>query len=325
MARRNNNHKSSTPELSVVVIVLTGDREYLGRCLTSLTHQSAAPSTEIIVPFDESAMHLLSLGPEFPTVRFLTINGERRTYAELRTIGVRESRGRIVAITEDHCTPGSDWCAEILRAHENPHAAIGGAVEKKVPDSPLNWAFYLADYLRYMKPIPAAPAHNLTDCNVSYKRTALAAIAAEWQDEFHEPTVHGALRARGESLWIEPQIVVYQQRNLNLRAAIRDRYAFGRLFASTRFVDLALAQRLVYSLLALSLPVVLVGRVTGHIFRKRRCAGEFVSALPYLILISTVWAAGEFLGYLTGRAEESLSPRSRRSETVAQNGQEAVI
>lgn len=320
-----NNQTLSQPELSVVLVILTGGKDYLSRCLTSLAEQREAPSTEIIVPCDESALNLVSLSHEFPQARFLIIEGVRRTYAELRAIGVRESQGRIVAITEDHCTPSPDWCAQILRAHEAPYAAIGGAVEKKVPDSPLNWAFYLADYLRYMKPIPAGPAHNLTDCNVSYKRTALDAIATEWEEEFHEPTVHGALRANGESLWLEPRIVVYQQRGLNLRTAIRDRYAFGRLFASTRFVDLAPAQRLLYSLLAMSLPVVLVGRVAGHIFRKRRCVGEFVRAFPYLILISTVWAAGEFLGYLTGRAEESLSPKSRRSDTATQSGHEAVI
>lgn len=325
MASISNNKTLPKPELSVVVVILTGGKAYLSRCLAALAQQRGGPSTEILVPCDESARDLLALGQDFPHVRFLGVKGACRTYAELRAIGVRESRGRIVALTEDHCTPSLDWCAQILRAHEAPYAAIGGAVEKRVPDSPLNWAFYLADYLRYMKPIPAAQAHNLTDCNVSYKRTALEAIASAWEDEFHEPTVHGALRAIGESLWLEPQIVVYQQRNLNLRAAIRDRYAFGRLFASTRFVDLSVPQRLFYSLLSLSLPVVLVARVASHIFRKRRCVGEFVRALPYLILISTVWAAGEFLGYLTGRAEESLSPRSRRSETVTRSGHEAVI
>jgi hypothetical protein len=322
MASINNNKQ---PSLSVVVVVLTGGKNYLSRCLASLTEQCAAPSPEIIVPCDESARHLLSLSQEFPEVRFLNIARERLTYAELRAAGIKESQGRIVAITEDHCTPSPDWCEQIARAHEAPYAAIGGAVEKRVPDSPLNWAFYLADYLRYMRPLPAAPSHTLTDCNVSYKRSALDAIATVWESEFHEPNVHAALHARGETLWLEPQIVVYQQRSLDLMSGIRDRYAFGRLFASTRFSKLTLAQRLLYSLLTLALPVVLVARVAGHILRKRRFLGEFVRALPYLILISTVWAGGEFLGYLTGTAEESLSPRSQSSESVSQGGQEAVI
>ena len=324
MASINNSKTLSKPKLSVVVVILTGGKDYLRRCLTSLTEQRE-PSIEIIVPCDEGALHLLSLRHEFPAVRFLTINGGRRTFAELRATGIRESQGAIVAITEDHCTPGPDWCAQILRAHESSHAAIGGAVEKKAPDSSLNWAFYLADYLRYMKPIPAGPAHNLTDCNVSYKRTAINAIATEWENEFHETTVHGALSAAGESLFLEPAIVVYQQRDLTLRAAIYDRYAFGRLFASTRFADLSLQKQLFYSVLALFVPVVLIGRIAGHVFRKRRCVGEFVRALPFLVLISTVWAAGESLGYLTGRAEESLSPRSHRNKTSAQNANEALI
>jgi hypothetical protein len=318
----NNNQK---PELSVVVVVLTGGKHYLSRCLRSLTEQRDAVSTEIIVPCDESVRHLVSLSDEFPQVQFLQLKGVRFTYAELRAIGVRKSIGRIVTITEDHCTPSPDWCAQILRAHEAPHSAVGGSVEKRVPDTPLNWAFYLADYLRYMNPIPAGPAHNLTDCNVSYKRAALARIGSEWETEFHEPTVHEALRTNGDSLWLEPKIVVHQQRDLSLRTAIRDRYAFGRLFASTRFVDLSLSRRLFYSLLAMSLPIVLVGRVAGHILRKRRHVGEFVRALPHLILISTVWAAGESLGYLTGRPEEALSANRGRSNAPTQPGHEAVI
>jgi hypothetical protein len=176
-----------------------------------------------------------------------------------------------------------------------------------------------------MNPIAAGPAQNLTDCNVSYKRTALDVIATEWEQEFHEPTVHGALRANGESLWLEPQIEVFQLRDLSLRAAIRDRYTFGRLFASTHFDNLTPARRLLYSLLAMSLPVVLVARVTGHIVRKRRHIGEFVKALPYLILISTVWAAGESLGYMTGTAGESLTPNRVRREPATQRGHEAII
>ena len=322
----NHCQKRLNPELSVVVVILTGRKDCLGRCLTALTEQCLTQSTEIIVPCDESALHLVSLSSQFPQVQFLTLKGVSLTYAELRAIGLRKSTGRIVAITEDHCIPGPGWCTQILRAHDAPHAAVGGSVEKKVPDSSLNWAFYLADYLRYMNPIAVGPTHNLTDCNVSYKRTALDVIAPEWEREFHEPTIHAALRDHGQSLWLEPKIEVFQQRDLSLRAAIRDRYTFGRLFASTRFNELTSARRLLYSLLALLVPVVLVARVTGQISRKRRHVGEFVKALPYLILISIVWAAGESLGYLTGRAGESLTPNEeRRRETATRRGHEAVV
>ena len=313
--------KTGSPktDLSVAVVILTGRKDCISRCLSALTQQLDAPATEIIVPCDESVGDLLTLREEFPGVTFLDVNG-KRTYAELRAIGVRASQGRIVAITEDHCTVAPDWCGQILLAHQAPYPAIGGAVEKKGKDTPLNWSLYLADYLRYMNPQPEGATNNLTDCNVTYKRAALDAVADTWADEFHEPVVHAALQSGGQTLWLDPKIVVYQQRDVDLRAAVRDRYAFGRLFASTRAVDFSRLQRSLYSLLSVTLPAVLVGRVAIHVLRKRRVVREFVRALPYLVLVSTVWAGGEFLGYVTGRAEglltaeredNNLVPRSR--------------
>jgi predicted dehydrogenase len=312
------------PELSVVVVSLTKRRDYLTRCLTALTQLPVGPRPEIIVPCDKSAVDLLTLREKFPNVRFLSVDGER-TYAELRTIGVREAHGRIVALTEDHCTVDSEWFAQILRAHQAPYAAIGGAVEKKRPDTSLNWALYLADYLRYMNPQPEGATNNLTDCNVTYKRAALEAIVDTWTDEFHEPVVHAALQAGGQSLWLDPKIVVYQQRDVDLKVAVRDRYVFGRLFSSTRAVDFSRAQRFLYALLSLALPAVLVGRVAIHVIRKRRCAAEFVGSLPHLMLVSTVWAGGEFLGYVTGRAEGSLTAEVRGDNNLVPRGREVIL
>ena len=315
---------SLQPDLSVVVVVLTGRKDCISRCLSALTQQRDAPATEIIVPCDESIGDLPALKDEFPEVAFLSVEG-KRTYAELRTIGVRASRGAIVALTEDHCTVAPDWSAQILFAHQAPHAAIGGAVEKTGRDTSLNWALYLADYLRYMNPLQEGPAVNLTDCNVTYKRPSLDAIEDTWTDEFHEPVVHAALQAQGSSLWLDPKIVVYQQRSVDLKAALRDRYAFGRLFASTRAAEFSRTQRLRYSLLSLALPAVLVGRVAAHVLRKRRCAAEFVRSLPYLMLVSTVWAGGEFLGYVTGRAEGSLTAEVREADKLVQRGREVIL
>lgn len=315
---------STAPELSVVVVSLTKRRDYLIRCLTALTQLPGGSTPEIIVPCDESVGDLRMIREEFPDVRFISVDGER-TYAELRTIGVREAHGRIVALTEDHCIVDSEWLVQILRAHQAPDAAIGGAVEKMRPDTALNWALYLADYLRYMNPQPEGTTNNLTDCNVTYKRTALDAIADTWADEFHEPVVHAALQSSGQSLWLDPKIVVYQQRDVDLRVAVRDRYAFGRLFASTRAIDFSRAQRFLYCLLSLALPAVLVGRVAIHILRKRRCVAEFLRSLPYLVLVSTVWAGGEFLGYVTGRAEASLTAELRKGDNLVPRGREVIL
>lgn len=316
-------HSVAPKSLSVVVVPLV-NQEYLARCLQALSKQKDVSDFEVVVPYDARLGDVSSLQSKFPSVQFLNA-GIQRTYAELRALGVRKSRGEITAITEDHCQPAADWCAQILRAHAKPYAAIGGAVEKQAPDSSLNWAVYFADYLRYANPLPEGPSHSLTDLNVSYKRAALEKISDQWVREFHEPTVHAALQACGEILWLSPRISVNQQRSLTLRHALWDRYAFGRLFASTRVENLPWSRRLMYAGSSILIPALLTVRAANQIRQKRQWIGEFIKALPAILMINTFWAWGEFLGSITGRSEASLTAKKHPGEASQQSRPKAVL
>jgi hypothetical protein len=270
------------------------------------------PDIEVLVPHDDGLEDLAGLRAAFPDVRFVAAPG-RRTPAELRSLGVSRARGAIVAITEDHCTPDPDWCRNIVEAHASPPAAIGGAVEKAwqagtATDSVLSWALYLADWGRYMLPAAEGAVRSLTDCNVTYKRDLLSAVADVWAEEFHEPAVHWALQARGETLWLSPSIVVRQHRELSLAKALDERYRFGRLFAATRVSARTPLARALYVGTACLLPALLVARAGANVLRKRRFLGRFVRALPALVLLGAAWTYGELMGYLTGRPEDSLRP-----------------
>jgi hypothetical protein len=310
---------SRTVALSAVVVVLEGTRS-LPRCLTALTQQEGVSGIEIIVPYDDRTRQVTTLETRFPAVHFVRVEGQR-TYAELRAIGIRHARGAIVAITEDHCTPRADWGAQLLAAHAHHGAVIGGAIDKQTPDTALNWALYLADFVRYMHPLTEGPSHSLSDCNVSYKRVALEAIADVWTEEFHEPLVHAALQGRGEVLWLTPRVVVLQQRTLALGAALWDRYAFGRLFSSTRVTTFSWQRRCLYATLTPLLLPLLVARVAGHIRRTRRYVREFLYALPHLTLLTIAWAWGEGLGALTGRPPPALRAAARHRAGRSQHDQ----
>jgi Glycosyl transferase family 2 len=295
----------SVPSISVVVVSLAGTAE-LSRCLQALACQSGTGEIEIIVPCDDAHADAPKLESRFAGVRFPRLQG-RRTPAEARAAGVKLARAPIVALTEDHCLPEPDWCAQILAGHASPHAAVGGTVEKQTPDKALNWAFFFSDYLRYMNPTPAGPAAHLTDCNVSYKRAALDEIQDEWCIEFHENLVHGALRERGHSLWLCPGAVVRQSREFSLGAAVWDRYAFARLFASTRVEKAPVSRRTLFAATTPLLPFLLVARIAVQIARKRRCVFPFLRSLPHIVLIASVWAWGELVGYITGRPVRVLA------------------
>jgi len=298
------NDRSREPDtaysLSVVVVILAGG-VYIPRCLRALDRQEGVGPIEIIVPYDDTLPEVEALRGEFPRVRFLKLEGTQ-TYAQLRAKGFQAAAGDVLALTEDHCSPDPDWCARILDLHGQGHAAVGGAVDKTGSDSLLNWAIYLNDFGRYMNPVPEGPAPYLTDCNVSYKRSALEELAELWREEFHETTVNWALQDRGASLWLSPGVIVRQQRTLTFGYAMRERYSFGRLFASTRVAATSTAKRVVYSALSPALPAIIVGRVVRNVAAKRRGVGKFLLSLPHLLLLALVWSYGEFVGYVTGSA-----------------------
>ena len=299
-------HASPARLLTIVIIVLEG-REKLARCLSALTGPATSIGHEIIVPYDASHRDVVSLERQFPGVHFLPSPG-RHTHAKLRALAVQQASGDIVAITEDHCIPAPDWPDQVLVEHEIPHAAIGGTVEKTVPDTLLNWSLYLADYVRYANPALAGMVDQITDCNATYKRVALRQIADVWYKEFHEPEVNAALRGIGETLWFAPAVVVHQQRDLSLSEAVRDRFAFGRLFGARRAVGGTARRRLFYAALSPFLPLLLTARIGGQVVRKRRYMGPFLRALPIVICLNAVWAWGEFVGNLTGGATGSPKP-----------------
>ena len=294
-------------DLSVVVVTRV-DKQHLDQCLERLTYTETSGNFEVIIPVDETLSEISSMEARYPAWKFLRTAGIC-SYAQLRSVGVKAATGRLVAVTGDHCLPATNWVQNIIDAHTAEPVAIGGVVEKTGPDAALNWAVYFLDYLRYMPPVSSGETHELTDLNVSYKMSALHEIADVWAQEFHESEVHGALAARGGKLWLSPDILVTQRRDLSIEHALWDRYAFGRLFGSTRVANTPLGKRLTYALMAPALPLLLTTRQVRLIVRKRRRGWQFLAALPAIVLLASTWAYGGCVGYITRKADPRLQPK----------------
>jgi hypothetical protein len=312
---------STAPTISAVVVIF-GGRACLPACLEALARQTGVDRFEVVVPCDDRIADVDVLERQFPQFHFIRLAG-LHTYAELRTIGIKHSHAPLVAITEAQCTPCNEWLARLVAAHDSAHAVVGGTVDK-TSGSPLSWAMYLSDYNRYMPPVPAGPASYLTDCNVSYKRDVLDAIKDVWAEEFHETSVHWKLQTQGKSLWLDPTVLVNHGRVLGIGEALADRYAFARLFASTRVAATSPAKRWIYAATSCLLPALFTLRAFKSVITKKRNVGRFFRALPALLMITTVWGFGEFCGYVTGNAAKSLTPRDK-SHSHARVAAEASV
>lgn len=299
------NPVTERPALSVIVVRFAGG-EAVESTLHALDTQSAHLALEVICMSGREHRVPESWRTRYASVRWIDAPAQSSP-ARLRTLGVLASTGVLVACTEDHCVPASDWCRRICDAHHVPQRVVGGAIDKGKPPVPARsgagaWAAYLLDYSRYMPPLSGGPAEYLSDCNVSYARDALNVVAHVWREEFHETAVHGALVGRGVSLVLDPSILVSQERGVDLAAYLRERTHHGRIFATTRLNGASSAARLRWIAMSLLLPPVIVLRVLSRLRSKGRLRSVPLSAWPPLALAAVAWSLGEWLGYSTGRA-----------------------
>jgi hypothetical protein len=300
--------------LTVLLTVVSG-KEALRRCLKVLCPQMDFNDGEIIVPFDKWSSEVGSLASEFPEVTFHFIEDlglavsagisahQHRLYDRRRAVGLRLSRGRIIAMTEDHAQPAEDWCRQILEAHQKSYAVIGGAIENGV-DRPLNWAWYYCDFGRYGRPFTNGETEYVSDINVAYKREFLETVRDVWHEAYHETTVHWAILESGNKLYLNDKMVVFQHRPpLSFADAMRERIDWGRIFAETRANKMGIPQRLMFAAGTIFLPPLLLGRVIKNMFRQNRTLQQTAKVLPLTLLLLIGWSWGELIGYLIGEPQ----------------------
>jgi hypothetical protein len=201
---------------------------------------------------------------------------------------------------EDYDIPDPDWCEQIIAAHCLAHRVIGGAIEQ-AGSGFLNWSVYFLDFSRYALPLQEGPLATLSDVNISYKKSALAAIKPLWEHSYNEVTVNWALARQGECLWLQPKIIVRQDRgSLKVGALIAERFAWGKIFGRKRSPEISNLSRWKYLILTPLIPFILIGRVSWKVFRDKQNRFQFLVCLPVMIVLSVAWTAGEFVGTVEG-------------------------
>lgn len=302
---------TGTLPLSIVITTVSGAR-HLDDCLQALAAQQDHDSRthEVIVPYDRDDQALAALAAHHSQVLFqpveLQVRGPRglchEHFDQLRATGLSLARGEIIALLEDHERPHPRWCRTLLEKHAAGHAAVGGAVENDI-DRALNHATWFLDFGRYQNPLPEGPSQFLTDVNIAYRRSALEQVRDSWEHGFDEPRVHARLLESGATLWMTPDMIVWQHRSgLTLRQVMRERFVWGRFFAGNRIRGRSPGTRLLYSLATLAVPGLIMLKKTRDVLQKKRLRLRLLRVSPLVLLLALGWSAGELTGYLTGRA-----------------------
>jgi len=310
--------EDSTPELTVVVALVSGEVDRLRVCLTALEAQRF-PGLEILVPYDDPVSDVTSLSGEFPLVEFIHAEGldtslarsgaSREHHDSIRTVGLRRARGRVVAMLEDVGEADSGWCRGLLDALDrHPNAGVVGGGMGCKSKSLLNRAVCLSDFWRYQLPIPEMMSPFVSDANLAYRHEVLSSLQDVWENDFHETVVNGALLERGHEIWLTSDAAVFQQRGrLRLKDVVRERVVWGRSYAGTRVDGISMSRRLIYAALCPLLPFVLASRVVRIAWQRGSFWSGCLPVMPIVFTLFLIWSYGEVLGYISGRAVKPAS------------------
>jgi hypothetical protein len=283
------------PDVSVVVASFSGEAA-LSRCLESLEAQ--APEVVVAGDLEEDARTRLER--RFPAARFVAARAGATVFLK-RALGLAEARGRLLALTEDHCTVAPGWVEALRAAHRAGRTVAGGVVENGHAATTAGRALYWCEYAAEMPPLPEGEAAVLSGVNVAYDRGVLLECREVWRDGFYESEVHEALRRAGHGLYRAAGAVVESHLAFGFREAIAHLFQGGLRYGRGRLARSSPAVKALLCLAVPAVPAVLLWRLVRAVLRRRPWeAGHLALALPHAACLLTSWAAGEALGYWGG-------------------------
>ena len=206
----------NSPEISVI-IPTRNRREDLRLCLQALAAQDMNLSRfEVIVCDDGSEEDLNSVIDEAAQagLNIRLASQSHKGPAAARNLGIRESKGGIVAMTDSDTLPRSAWLGKLVEALQRSPEAAGAE------------GMVMADNEGDFDPLGEGPTNKeggvFLTCNCAYRREALFQ-AGGFDESFPYPAFEDtelAARAQefGSIVWQPEAIVIHPQRPLTLHA-----------------------------------------------------------------------------------------------------------
>src|SRR6266480_3112742 len=155
----------------------------------------------VIVAFRSNLSPSLLTGDRFRDVRFVPAPADANVF-QLRSLGIRETRGASIALIEDHSIVGRGWVESLMSARAAGWTICGGPIENDSKSSAHDWALSFAEYARFMPPMPSGEVTILSGANIFYDRATLWSCGSIWESCFYETDVNATVVNAGHKLRI---------------------------------------------------------------------------------------------------------------------------
>lgn len=155
--------------------------------------------------------------------------------AKKRNIALRQTRAGIIALVDADAAPREDWLEKGLNLLGEqigvvtgpnvtpPQDALSQRVAGHVMESPLGFG---AAYLRHT-PVPRQTVREMPTCNMIFRRQPNL-LFREDLDTGEDMMFCSDMRARGERILYDPEVVVYHHRRRLFRPFMQQFFRYGR-------------------------------------------------------------------------------------------------
>lgn len=297
----------SAPAVSVIVAAYNSE-DFLPRCLESLERQTFRDFETIVVnssPENRTA----EVVSKFPAVRFHQHPGRLLPHAA-RNVGASMARGSLFAFTDADCQADPDWLAELVKAHAAGHEIVAGCINSQAT-AWISRAIYLLQYAPYLRGKSAGPIGLAATGSLLVSRKVWDAAGPFDGSIFCGDALFSwKAREAGFPPWFEPEAIVVDQDDELRPGFLSERFRRGREFGEVRasFEKWGPALRLC-RFLATPLALLAALRAIAKECYSGNRLGDFVAALPLLLMSQTGWCLGEATGYVAPLLGDKTSRR----------------
>ena len=302
--------QKGSPALSAIVVI-PDKYDTVRRTVQHLQAQTAARQIEIVLVIpsgqqaavDESEFACFH---SWQVVEIGTLESKARGYVA----GIRKANAPVIALTEDHSYPDSQWAELFIAAHRQPWAAVGPCMRNANPGSLLGWADFYQAYGEWAPPAVSGEVRSLPGHNSSYKKEILLSYGDQLDDLMEaESVLHHQLVTKGHRLFLESGTCTAHMNFGTWSSWLPKRYYTGRQFSSTWAKWWPWYRRLFYTCASPLIPFIRTWRIQRRIYR-RQSIGMFIKLLPVLFGGLLVESVGYMAGYAAG-AGDSIEKADR--------------